>query len=317
MNTAVYASLLVSMAFVMSPALIALSPTSSVGQVSQWLTAAPSRTMLPPSAISEDISFRSDLASLSGSVDYCKAADQWHTDSLELLTGYKTSVLRISTVDDEVLVRWRAEWAPSSSGWFASLGAAMGWTIVRFDVDPRKVSTFSWRAVGTLLATAAKTGSLRLPASAIEGSARLRLEQRNDGSMVVTSHREAIDLIREADAKVLQNRRCAQDLAMFLDLRRPDSVDSEDWASEVRARVLSGVPGAGALDIEPLADEREGTVALGAFAAITVGAMSAFLLSAAGGEAAAGQVFGESICDEIVSRNSRDYIQCVSDLYTE
>ena len=70
------------------------------------------------------------------------------------------------------------------------------------------------------------------------------------------------------------------------------------------------------MDIEPLADEREGTLALGAFAAITVFAMSVFLLAAAGGEAAAGQEFGESICDEL-SGNARDYIQCVSDLYTE
>ena len=87
----------------------------------------------------------------------------------------------------------------------------------------------------------------------------------------------------------------------------------------MRARVLSGVPGAGALDIEPSEDPSEGVFALGCFALV---AACAVRLSAGviGGEATT-EAFGEggnprvAVCEEIGARRSVDYSQCVSDLF--
>ena len=105
----------------------------------------------------------------------------------------------------------------------------------------------------------------------------------------------------------------AADVAEFLDIRRPPDVDSDVWAVEVAAAVLAGVPGAGTLDIEPLADENEGRIALGVFALIATAALAASVGSF--GEATG--VFGTSPCDEVIRLGMGDYAfsQCVSDLF--
>jgi len=114
--------------------------------------------------------------------------------------------------------------------------------------------------------------------------------------------------------------------------------EPEEWAAAVRARVLSGVPGAGALHLEPsevrcarinapialvivpvfssAQDPSEGVFALGCFALV---AACAVRLSAGviGGEATT-EAFGEggvAVCEEIGARRSVDFSQCVSDLF--
>lgn len=44
--------------------------------------------------------------------------------------------------------------------------------------------------------------------------------------------------------------------------RRPRNVDREEWASQVRQRIISDVRGAGALDVDPNEDDSEGAIAL-------------------------------------------------------
>ena len=82
------------------------------------------------------------------------------------------------------------------------------------------------------------------------------------------------------------------------------------WAVEVVAAILVGVPGAGALDIEPLADEREGALALAAFALVVA---SVLAVSVSLGDSGTG-AFGASACDE-VGESAYWYSQCVSDLF--
>jgi len=178
----------------------------------------------------------------------------------------------------------------------------------------------------------------------------------------------------QADSGRLRNRRAAENIAEFLDVaRRPDGCawhpagmsqgffahlghsgassgnrlalcrrsEPEEWAAAVRARVLSGVPGAGALHLEPsevrcarinapialvivpvfssAQDPSEGVFALGCFALV---AACAVRLSAGviGGEATT-EAFGEggdplvAVCEEIGARRSVDFSQCVSDLF--
>ena len=75
--------------------------------------------------------------------------------------------------------------------------------------------------------------------------------------------------------------------------------------------MLAGVPGAGSLDIEPLADEREGVVALGAFGLIAVAALAASLQL---GGATGGSVGLPPQCDELAD-SAYGYLQCVSDVF--
>ena len=137
--------------------------------------------------------------------------------------------------------------------------------------------------------------------------------------MRVTVQRESVDLVALADANGLRNRRAAQDVATWLDFRRPSTVEPEEWAAIVRARVLSRVPGAGTLDIEPMSNETEGPLALSLFALVMAAALGASLYIGLGGDhgatGAAGE-WGASICDEVGAAGDWGYNQCVSDLYT-
>ena len=278
-------------------------------------------TMLPPEAvIAEDISFTSALCTLHAADDYCESATRWHTESCASLLDYETIILRVAPLgDDQVSVRWRVQWSADSSRWLIFIARAFSWKIVRSDVDPRVVSQFSWAKVGQIFKNALSTGTLRIPASTVEGTARLTLAKGEMEEPVVVSHRESIDLVDLADAGTLLNRRSAQDVATFLDFRRPARADPDEWAEQVRARVLSGVPGAGTLDIEPMADEREGLVALVGFAVLMSTALTASLALGLGGDHGAVGLAGEwgaSVCDEIGSPGDWGYSQCVSDLYT-
>jgi hypothetical protein len=301
----------------------ARTPTASTpasASVEGWLLAEMTvgSTMLPQeAAVAKDIRFTSALCKFNGADEYCASATRWHTESCASLLDYQTKVLRVAPIgEDEVSVRWRVEWSADSSRWLVFLARAVGWKIVRSDVDPRVLSQFSWGKVGQLFATALSTGTLRLPASAVEGTARLTLAK---GEREIVAHRETIDLVDLADSGALLNRRSAQDVATFLDFRRPASADPDAWAGQVRARVLSGVPGAGPLDIEPMADEREGLVALTGFAVLMSVALAASLAIGLGGDHGATGLAGEwgaSVCDEIGSPGDMGYNQCVSDLYT-
>lgn len=117
--------------------------------------------MLPPEAIAPDVRFEGDLGMVCGKESYTAAAARWHADSVELLQ-YKTTLVKIASIsEDEVVVRWRAEWEPPTLQWAPALAAALHWRIERFDVDPGVVSTFRWSSVFRLFASAFATGVLR------------------------------------------------------------------------------------------------------------------------------------------------------------
>ena len=116
----------------------------------------------------------------------------------------------------------------------------------------QEISAFSWSAVGRLLARALQ-GTLLVPVSAVSG----RTELTFDAAGRCTRHVERLDQVADADGRRLRNRRVTQDAAVFMDVcRRPHgAVEPEEWAAAVSARVLSGVPGAGVLDVDPNADD--------------------------------------------------------------
>jgi len=295
-----------------------LSPTAAAARVRAWLEASPDASMLPPAALAPDVRFSADIegSRLSGAAAYEEAARQWHEDVCRELGGFQTTVLRcepLSTVSDGfvVAVRWRAQWQGDTQRPLRAFARLAGWTIDEYDLDAGRISTFSWRAVGSLLWSAARTGVLRLPAAAVEGRSTLRLDPQ---SGAVVSHEEAIDAVLAADGNRLLNRKIAQDAATWLDFRRPPAASSDAWAANVAARVLSGVPGAGVLDVDP--NEEGGAVLV--FALIAAVGLSFSVSSIGDATGVFGQsmgVFGQSLCDE-VGPSDWGFNQCVSDMYT-
>ena len=118
----------------------------------------------------------------------------------------------------------------------------------------------------------------------VEGNTAISIGEKkgSDGSDVVNfiiSLKESIDLVSEADKGRLQNRRVAQEVASWIDVsRRPPEkefgIDANEWAGVVRQRMLMGVPGAGALDVDPNEDDVEGGIALLIFGVVCFGVLA-------------------------------------------
>ena len=251
------------------------------------------------------------LCVVNGPEAFEAASATWQADCERLFgPSYELQVTRIAQQSSgEVAVRWRASWSPESTKWLEAVARVFRWEIERFDLDPREESRFSWNSVGGLFLRAATTRRLKLPCACVEGRSLLSIDER---SGLVLQQRESIDVLDLAARNQLRNRKVAANVAEFLDVtRRPPEVDYDEWASAVASRVLSGVPGAGALDIEPLADGSEGTTALILFGLISAVAVSTSILTLGG----ATGVFGHSVCDAVAGDSPYWYDQCVSDLF--
>mmetsp|Transcript_20380 Transcript_20380/g.46030 ORF Transcript_20380/g.46030 Transcript_20380/m.46030 type:complete len:303 (-) Transcript_20380:31-939(-) len=218
--------------------------------------------------INEDfVSFHSSLVArydIDASL-YAETIKKRHGDCQKLFDGYATRLVRCDVLDESSCnIRWNVTFIPSGSTWLYNLAKSVGWEIRTKSPDPSSVALFSWRPVFSLCQRAFETGSVTLPIVLIEGSTRLFLSRTG---LLIS---ETVDLIEEADNERLQNRRVAQELASWLDVsRRPKNIDREEWASQVRQRILSNVRGAGALDIDQNEDGSEGVIALLIFGVVS------------------------------------------------
>lgn len=214
---------------------------------------------------------------------YSRERRRRHCNCQHLFDRYQTEALWCKTLPDgkSTNVRWRASWAPAGSTWLYGLAGGMGWNIETRSPDPSRISTFSWGAVLRIFAQASRTGTINLPISSVEGNTVVSVGEQTDSDRScptgrpLLSIRETIDLVGEADAGRLQNRKVAQELASWLDVsRRPDETDRafEEWSEVVRSRILFGVPGAGPLDVDPNEDS-EGAKALVFFGGICLAAL--------------------------------------------
>ncbi|KAL7528647.1 hypothetical protein ACHAXR_002548 [Thalassiosira sp. AJA248-18] len=228
---------------------------------------------------------------------YNNFAQARHGDCIDLFDGYESKLIRCQVFNDgtSINVRWKASWIPAGSTWLYNLADAAGWTVTRKTPDSTTIATFSWRSVFGMFQKAAATGNITLPISSVEGNTVVSIVSNNkskeevvvdeaaaDDNMAnrdccsIVSVRESIDLVSEADKSRLQNRRVAQELAMWIDVsRRPPSgelgiTDADEWAGIVQQRILTGVVGAGMLDVDPNEDDSEGVVALLIFGVVTL-----------------------------------------------
>jgi len=157
------------------------------------------------------------------------------------------------------------------------------------------------------------------PEADAEGRVWARAVLRLDGaSGAVLSHVESLDAVQAADSNRLRNRKVAQDAATLLDFRRPSSVCPDDWAAAVSARVLSGVPGTGVLDVDP----NEEPLAVAVFGLVVIAGLSVSIATIGDETGVFGRsiigdetgILGRSMCDEVAG-NDFWYAQCVSDIF--
>ena len=271
-----------SMLFLVITLITGLCHCFSVSKINRIKSAITDQLPIKGDAISipldmsdcNSISFSSDFVSQQITLDtYSSFARDRHEACTNLFDGYQTSLVRCELLDETTLnVRWNATWIPDGSSWLYQLANLIQWDITTKSPDPAVTVVFSWKSVFNVFQKAFATGGIVLPVSLVEGSTIVKF---SDTSTTVKIE-ESIDLVTEADKNRLQNRRVAQELASWLDVRRPpdtDSINVDEWAGMVRQRILSGVPGAGALDIDPNEDGEAG-VALAIFGVISLAVLA-------------------------------------------
>jgi hypothetical protein len=162
--------------------------------------------------------------------------------------GVRASLQRVTLLSkDCVRVQWNVTWVPITAVWLTRLPAREKSYVV-YNHLSSQVSTFSWKAVGDLVSTWITTGCLRIPLACIQGLTDLRFDENEKLVSIEEDLVYAMDLQRGA----LQNRKCADDLRLFLEAgRRLDSIHADDWYDRVAtALVWSSVPGSGPLDMD-------------------------------------------------------------------
>ena len=220
-----------------------------------------------------------------------------HNDCRSLFDGYSTEVKRCEAIDEKTLnMRWRATWIPAGSTWLYNSANLCGWNIESRSADPSKVSAFSWKSIFSMFSSAFATGNITLPISKADGNTIVSIQENG-----AISIRESLDLIKEADAARLLNRRVAQEFSAWLDVsRRPDEcgINGDEWAGMVRQRILVGVPGTGSLDVDPNEDDGEGAVALLIFGAFCSAALALSFQYFVAPEIVGGMGTVSALCDD-------------------
>ena len=216
--------------------------------------------------IAPDIVYRqrSTNTQLVGLHNLQAAAEQWEQDFQTDRGDVKFQVERVSAITDpsSVLVKWTITWIPPTDDWLVALGKTMGAELDYRSYTHmfRQPSTFSYRAVIQLFLDAIQTGVLRIPLACIQGTSTLRFQTDEDDkdNLLLCSIEEDLSYSQDLSRGALQNRKCAQDLRLFLETgRRPPDVTPDAWDDRVvESFAWSSVPGMGALDIEEESDGR-------------------------------------------------------------
>jgi hypothetical protein len=214
--------------------------------------------IMDPELLADDIVLTTcDVATIRLAEAYAKAATLWRAQALQELPELQFDLQRVQVLGpSRVVVQWTAYWIPPQIQPLVSLGRA--WPGVRikwFDLLDRidQRSRFSWAAVARLFYTAATTGVLRLPVSAMPGTATLDF----DASGRVIRHQETLKLAQALRQQSVRNRRVARDAMDFLmDARKPPDVPYDEWDTTLCNELsLSQVPGMRPLDVDGLEPE--------------------------------------------------------------
>jgi hypothetical protein len=112
-----------------------------------------------------------------------------------------------------------------------------------------QVSTFRWRALFNLFANCWRTGKLRIPESAIEGTWKLKLSA--SGSLQSISERTwLIPLFQQLRVK---NRRLAKDMLLWMEVKQPAGLSFTEWdRTAIDTLKIGEVPGMGQFDVDGL-----------------------------------------------------------------
>lgn len=240
-----------------------------------------------------------------------QACQQWEREFVDGQDEQVQSTIgRIARVDAQTLrVYWNVTWVPVTATWLQTLPARQQYYVPYTHLSQR-IHTFSWTAVGHLLTTYVTTATLRIPLACIEGHSDITVLQQDkhhhhqeDDVQTQCIVRIDEELVYAAELKrgALQNRKCADDLRLFLEVARRYETSNVWYDTVARALPWSDVPGSNPLDVD---QTEEGPMAAAIFCAI----VGVTILAAA--DVMASAFIGQALC------GPTNYIVSPDDFFT-
>ena len=202
-----------------------------------------------------------------------QAIHHWDKD-FQSEIGVKASIGNVSVISqNSALVKWNVTWVPPTSLWLEGLGKVLDRNnieciYVTYNHLAQKESTFSWNAVLKLLGDAIARKTLRIPLACIEGNTELTFTEsiNSKGEHQLVRISEDLSYAEDLRRGVLRNRKCAEDLRLFLETGRRLVNDSIEWDDTVATSFSwQSVPGSNPLDVDAV---EEGPVAAVVFIGI-------------------------------------------------
>ena len=214
----------------------------------------------------------------------------WDKDFQTSDLNVQITMGRISTISPtSTLVQWNVTWVPPTALWWEGIGKIlvtvpncnMELCYLTYNHLAQRESTFSWNAVLRLLQDVIKRRKFKIPLACIEGSTEVQFSDNSNRSSKDDQQQFKVvrlteDLVYAEDLRrrVLRNRKCAQDLRIFLETARCMIDDREDWYDTVAMSLpWQSVPGSGPLDVEPV---EEGPMAAFVFVGVTLASIVLF-----------------------------------------
>ena len=229
-------------------------------RVARFLSA--DRAGLLPDAgdLSADVVFSSDIVQIRGREQLASAFEAWNNawqNDRGLHESNWTITRSTSLAQNVETVTWRVRWLPLGLLPFVRLGRGLQLQVSFYDLLDRydRVSVFSWSKLFAALATAIRTGVLRLPEAVVEGTTEFTF----DSNGFICRIDERCTLVPQFKALRVRNRRVARDVADWFSEWRPMSRDApEEWDAAIRRELqLLSVPGMGQFDIDGLSPETQ------------------------------------------------------------
>jgi hypothetical protein len=213
----------------------------------------------------------------------------------------QSNIVQISSLSPTIVqINWNVTWIPPTAVVWHRFGTMIPGLLqvqyVTYNHRSGFISTFSWKTVATTLLDTIQNGQWKVPLACIQGMSRLEFKHEQEVPTSESSPASSVrklcsiteDLVYAIDLQQgrLLNRKCAEDLRLFLEIGRrvPATTNNqggflrEDKESDVWQKVVatclpwSSVPGSGALDIEPMEEGERLT------SAILFGASSVMIL---------------------------------------
>ncbi|CAB9515596.1 expressed unknown protein [Seminavis robusta] len=212
--------------------------------------------VVPDENLARDVVFVEKAVNqrIEGLEDLQRISRYWDRDFESSQSGVAAAIRRASALSSDVaVVCWNVTWVPPTTEWLANLGKLLEPRVetkfVAYNHLAGQPSTFSWRAVFKLFEDVVNKGVLCVPLACIEGTTTLQYSKNSKVIRITEDLAYAEDLRRGA----LQNRKCAQDLRLFLEAGRRLQDRPSDWDDSVATSLpWSTVAGSNPLDVDPV-----------------------------------------------------------------